>query len=255
MSDERLDRLVVMLGFTPGGRQRIKLPNAKAINAAVAYLNAAVAYLAAQKGQTDLDDMEWTTDDDWTTPLTHRLASKPKLTAMLSSGPGFAEATACALRIRNRGGKITRKKLANEQGVSIATHRRRFSPREFIAIKRAATIPEAAPKAEGRGAAVEFLAQKLFEMLNSPEAASMGFDDSPQALAAFCNLRWCEFSSRYSRAQIEAAYREIERLEIESWGASNNPEPRDDMGLGFDAVKADDERFHNDLAQLVSGSN
>lgn len=237
---QRVDRFVLALGLKPGGKSKSLVTPAK-----LRLIDAAVNYLAAQQGQTSSKDSQWTTDEDWEVPMVQRLRQAPHLAALLSQGPEFTEAAICAMRIRNRGEKITRDSLATEQGISVATHRRRFSPAQYKSIRATALTPTAAPIAEGQGEAVEFLTQKLFEMLNTGSA-----DDSPEALAEFCKMPWGEFCARYSRGKIQAAYREVDRLQIKAQGEPGGAEYREDVGLGFDAIEADNKRFAQDADRL-----
>lgn len=243
VSRQRVDRLVVSLGLTLGGKHGAK--DNPLSPERLRTIDAALAFHAAQKGQTSQDDHEWTTDEDWNTPFAQSIRAT-RLPEVLSHGVEFAEAAACAMRIHNRGGRITREKLATEQGMSVATHRRKFTPAQFKSIKGTALVPQSGPRAEGQGAAVEFLTQKLYKMLTTaPE------DDSPLALAEFCGMRWVEFCSRYPRTQIAAAYSAVDRLQIESGSEPDASEFRDDVGLGYDAVEADEKRFRDDAERLV----
>ena len=236
--------MVVGLGLTPGGKLKSVITPTTA-----RLMDAAVNYLAAHQGQTAIEDSQWTTDEDWEVPMVQRIRQAPHLAALLSQGPEFTEAAICAMRIRNRGEKITRDSLAAEQGMSVATHRRRFSPAQYESIRTTALTPTAAPKAEGQGEAVEFLTRKLFEMLNAGSA-----DDSPEALAEFCKMPLSEFCARYSRSKIQAAYSAVDRLQIESAGDWAEREHREDVGLGFDAIEADNKRFAQDSDRLRKGS-
>jgi hypothetical protein len=114
---------------------------------------------------------------------------------MVRADKDVAESSVAALRIHNRGGKITRRAVAAELGISASEHYERVAPAEWKAIKKS---PHRISKDKPRG-----LADDLRRFLDSPAAQE---DDSARELARFIGLSGSQFRSLYSMQEIDAAY-------------------------------------------------
>lgn len=186
-------------------------------------ISTAIRFIGAQRGQTDDGDGAWLTDEDFTRPLADELRANRSLYALLGAGGALAAATTTTMRLRNRGEKITRARLAAEQGMSSATHRRKFTPAEYRAIK-SATRAAVAPRGEGLVDDVAFLAGCLEDMLSAGAV-----DDSVDALAAFCGMTPDAFRDRYNAEDIGAAYVIEDRRQITEFGEATADQNKREM--------------------------
>jgi hypothetical protein len=222
MSPDRLDRIVRALGFTPKpsrlaadqlagpfGPYRALLDSVSQSlqmqkTLADPRLSLAVDFEMAKRGATSVEDaLGVLTEDDFGRDAELSQVMAGTTGRMVRAGKDVAESSVAAYRIHNRGGKITRRAVAAELGISVSEHHERVTPTEFAAIKAS---PHRIAKEKPRG-----LADDLRRFLDSPAAQE---DDSARELARFMGLSWSQFRSLYSMQEIDAAYAAANREQI-----------------------------------------